>query len=62
MENNPNYNVTDYYNDFLNAAWTTKAKTLGNEYSVPIDITFVTNVGGVKSNFDKLPWMSNATK
>lgn len=62
MYNNPYYNETEFYNDFLTFSWNTKAKTLGNEYNVPINITFVTNINGNESNFDKLPWMSDENK
>jgi hypothetical protein len=62
MENNPYYNKTDFYDDFLTYSWNTKAKTLGNEYNVPIEVSFVTNLGGNQTNFEKLPWMSDTTK
>lgn len=42
--------------------WNTKAKTIGIEYNVPIDITLVTNLNGKEDNFEKLPWMSLETK
>ena len=29
MDNNPNYNYTEQYDNFLNHSWTTKVKTTG---------------------------------
>jgi hypothetical protein len=62
MTNNPNYDQTDFYEDFLTHSWSTKVKTMGSESTVPITISEVTYLNGNASNFNLLPWMNDDTK
>lgn len=64
MDNNPEYDVTERYDNLFNHSWSIKVKTQGQENTVPIDIAEVTYNKSNKTgnNFELLPWMSDDTK
>ncbi len=62
MTNNPNYDQTDFYDDFLTYNWSTKVKTMGTESTVPIGVKQVTYLNGTETNFNSMPWMSDDVK
>ena len=53
MDNNPDYDHTERFDNFLNHSWSIKVKTQGKEDTVPIDIAEVTydKVNNKSNNF-----------
>lgn len=53
---------TQEYSDLFSYSWLSLTKRQGKEDPQPVDWAFVKYDNGQKTNFDRIPWMSDSTK